>query len=92
MSKTLCAELCVFANFESLLPVPITREKILHMSRKSKFPAYIRPSDRKSEPVFRREDVLNWIADTYSEFFPTHVAGILKTGFEPMQVKGKSRG
>ena len=92
MSRRPSTALCIYANFVSLLPVPITRAKILQMSRNAKFPAYIRPSDRKSEPVFRRVDVLNWIADTYSEFFPTHVAEIMKTGFAPMQVKGKSRG
>ena len=92
MSRLLSTTLCIYANFEFLLPVPVTRAKILQMSRNAKFPAYIRPSDRKSEPVFRREDVLNWIRDTYSEFFPARVAEIMKTGFAPTQVKGKSRG
>jgi hypothetical protein len=74
-------QLCAYADFESLLPIPISRDKIIQMSKSGNFPPFIRPANQKSEPVFRKEDILDWIRHTYSDFLPACVAEVEKSDF-----------
>jgi hypothetical protein len=81
MNKTLPNWLCTYADFETVLPVYLDRLKVFEMSKAQTFPQYLRPSDRKSEPIFRRADILNWIRDTYFDFFPDQVAEVEASDF-----------
>ena len=78
MSDILPSQLCTFADFAVHLPVPIARRHYLRLSEIGRAPKYTRPAGRKSEPLFRREEVVDWFRRTYGDLLPERVAEFAK--------------
>jgi hypothetical protein len=61
--------------------VPISRRQLLRLSDLKKFAPYVRPAGRKSEPVFRRSDVIESIRSIFGDLLPDAIAEIERSGF-----------
>jgi len=67
-----------FADFEEVLPIATPLNRLVSMARVGRFPMFVRPSGRKSAPLWRRDEVLSWIVRTYSNIVPEMVTAILE--------------
>lgn len=72
---------CTYNEFYELLPVFFARNKVLQMAQRGQFPPYFRPGDRKSEPLFDRVEVHEWIKAKFSKFFPEEVSALVRSDF-----------
>ena len=74
MSLLSATKTCVYADFAPYLPIPFTRRYLLRLADIDRFPRYVRPGGRKSEPLFSRQEIADWYRERFGDLLPERVA------------------